>query len=323
LKNSLIFFDNTGTIIRYDNNQKIIWKKNYYSKSEKKINPKLTFKINKNKLIIIDNLAKLHLINLENGNLIWSKNSDYPFNSEIKVYNDMFFAVDYKNIIRCFKLEDGSECWSLQTENSLTVSASKYSIITINGQVIFNNSVGDITAIDIETGLITWQLPTQNSNIINETYSFKTSKLVSDGNSIYFSNNKKEIYSINSENGSINWKNKINSNLTPIIIQNLIFTISEDGFLYTLEKKQGNIIRVNDIYKDYKPKKRKNIKPVGFTIGRDLLYLSNNDGKLIVVQLTSGSVLKVEKISSDLVSKPFIYDKNLFVIKNGSIIKYN
>lgn len=323
LKNSLIFFDNTGTIIRYDNNQKIIWKKNYYSKSEKKINPKLTFKINKNKLIIIDNLAKLHLINLENGNLIWSKNSDYPFNSEIKVYNDMFFAVDYKNIIRCFKLEDGSECWSLQTENSLTVSASKYSIITINGQVIFNNSVGDITAIDIETGLITWQLPTQNSNIINETYSFRTSKLVSDGNSIYFSNNKNEIYSINSENGSINWKNKINSNLTPIIIQNLIFTISEDGFLYTIEKKQGNIIRVNDIYKDYKPKKRKDIKPVGFTIGRDLLYLSNNDGKLIVVQLTSGSVLKVEKISSDLVSKPFIYDKNLFVIKNGSIIKYN
>ena len=323
LKNSLIFFDNTGTIIRYDNNQKIIWKKNYYSKSEKKINPKLTFKINKNKLIIIDNLAKLHLINLENGNLIWSKNSDYPFNSEIKVYNDMFFVVDYKNIIRCFKLEDGSECWSLQTENSLTVSASKYSIITINGQVIFNNSVGDITAIDIETGLITWQLPTQSSNIINETYSFRTSKLVSDGNSIYFSNNKNEIYSINSENGSINWKNKINSNLTPIIIQNLIFTISEDGFLYTIEKKQGNIIRVNDIYKDYKPKKRKNIKPVGFTIGRDLLYLSNNDGKLIVVQLTSGSVLKVEKISSDFVSKPFIYDKNLFVIKNGSIIKYN
>ena len=146
---------------------------------------------------------------------------------------------------------------------------------------------------------------------------------MSDGNSIYFSNNKNEIYSINSENGSINWKNKINSNLTPIIIQNLIFTISEDGFLYTIEKKQGNIIRVNDIYKDYKPKKRKNIKPVGFTIGRDLLYLSNNDGKLIVVQLTSGSVLKVEKISSDFVSKPFIYDKNLFVIKNGSIIKYN
>ena len=36
LKNGIIFFDNKGSIIRFSNNQKIIWKKNYYSKFEKK-----------------------------------------------------------------------------------------------------------------------------------------------------------------------------------------------------------------------------------------------------------------------------------------------
>ena len=271
----------------------------------------------------MDNLAKLYSININNGNLIWSNSNDYPFNSEIKIYKNKFFAVDYKNIIRCFNIKDGSECWSLQTENSLTVSGSKYSIIINNEQVIFNNSVGDITAVDIESGLINWQLPTQNTNIINETFNFKTSKLVSDGRSIYFSNNRDEIYSINIQNGSINWKNKVNSNLKPILIENLIFTISEDGFLFTLEKKQGNIIRVNDIYKSYNSKNRKKIKPTGFTIGRDLLYLSNNDGKLFVVELTSGNILKEERISRDFISKPFIHDKKLFVVKNGSIIKYN
>jgi outer membrane protein assembly factor BamB len=39
--------------------------------------------------------------------------------------------------------------------------------------IVFSNSIGDITAADIESGLITWQLPTQSSNIINETYNFK------------------------------------------------------------------------------------------------------------------------------------------------------
>ena len=34
--NSIIFFDNKGTIINFDQNSKIIWKKNFYSKSEKK-----------------------------------------------------------------------------------------------------------------------------------------------------------------------------------------------------------------------------------------------------------------------------------------------
>ena len=41
LEDGLIFFDNKGTIIRYDLNGKVIWKKNIYSKSEKKLNPKL------------------------------------------------------------------------------------------------------------------------------------------------------------------------------------------------------------------------------------------------------------------------------------------
>ena len=43
LEDGLIFFDNKGTIIRYDLNGKVIWKKNIYSKSEKKLNPKLFF----------------------------------------------------------------------------------------------------------------------------------------------------------------------------------------------------------------------------------------------------------------------------------------
>ena len=36
LDDGLIFFDKKGSIIRYDEKQKVLWKKNHYSKSEKK-----------------------------------------------------------------------------------------------------------------------------------------------------------------------------------------------------------------------------------------------------------------------------------------------
>ena len=36
LEDGLIFFDKKGTIIRYNNNKKIVWKNNHYSKPEKK-----------------------------------------------------------------------------------------------------------------------------------------------------------------------------------------------------------------------------------------------------------------------------------------------
>ena len=323
LKDGLIFFDKKGNILRFNDNQKIIWKKNYYSKTEKKLNPKLLFSMKGKNLIVADNIAKIFLVNSISGDLIWSKKSDYPFNSQIKIYKDRFFVVDYKNILRCFYLKDGSECWNVQTEDSFTISNSKYSLIIVNDLVIFNNSVGDITAVNILSGLIKWQLPTQKSSIINETYNFNYSRLVSDGNSIYFSNNKNQFFSVDLNTGTTNWINEVSSILTPVIIGNYIFTVSEDGYLFTFQKKQGNIIRINDLYKNYDLKKRKKLKPIGFLVGQNNLYLTNSDGALIVVKLISGNILKIEKVSRGLISKPYIYNGELFIVKNGSIVKYD
>ena len=323
LSDGIIFFDKKGSIIRYNNNQKVIWKKNHYSKSEKKLKPKLNFLVDGQNLLVADSIAKYYSININNGELNWSKNNDYPFNSNIKKYKDKIFVIDYKNTLRCYKINDGSECWNLQTEDSFTISNIKYSLIIIKDNVIFNNSIGDITAVDVETGLITWQLPTQSSSIINETFNFKSSKLVSDGISIFFSNNKNQFYSIDSKTGTTNWINKVNSNIRPILIGNLIFTISNEGYLYLIDKNKGNIIRITDLFLNYKDKKRKNIYPIGFVIGNKNLFLTNSDGKIIIAGIEDGKVTKIEKVSGGLVSEPFIFNNNLYVIRNGSINEYN
>ena len=323
LENGLVFFDKKGSIIRYDENSKIIWKKNYYSKSEKKLSPKLSFYKEKENIYIIDTIGKIYSIDILNGDLNWKNNNNYPFNSEIKISQEKLFAVDYNNILRCFNKKDGSQCWKYQTETSLTLSNTKYSIILYKNNVIFSNSLGDVTSIDISSGTVNWQIPTQSNLILNQSYNFKNSRLVGDDNSIYFSNNQNQFYSIDIKNGFINWMNQINSSLTPILIQDTIFTISDEGYLYTLQKKEGNIIRINDIYEIYKPKERKKIKPIGFKIGNEKLYLTNNDGKILVIDLSTGKVVKTQKISRETISKPFINNENLYIIKNGSIIKFN
>ena len=220
-------------------------------------------------------------------------------------------------------MKDGSECWNVKTEESFIVSNSKFSIIIKDNLVIFNNSIGDITAVDISSGSIKWQLPTQKSTIINETFNFNYSKLISDGNSIYFSNNKGQFYSIDLITGTINWINEISSTFSPIIIEDYIFTVSEKGNFFTLQKSSGNIIRINNLYKNHNIKKKKNLKPSGFVIGNNKLYLSNSDGSLIIVDLNSGKILKIEKITKGFISKPIIHKEKLFIVKNGSIIQYN
>ena len=322
-ENGLIYFDNKGSILRFGNNKKIIWKKNYYTKLEIKSNPKLTFNIYKDKLIVVDNISNLYLINLNNGNLIWKKNNDYPFNSEIKIHEDKFYVVDYLNTLKCYKLADGSECWNVKTEDAFTISDTKNSIIVVNNRLVFNNSIGDITAVDINTGSIIWQTPTQSSKIKDKTYNFKISQIVSDGESVFFSNNNNEFYSIDLKTGILNWLNNINSSVTPIILNNLIFTVSKDGYFYVIQKKQGNIIRINDIYKNLQIKKFNKKEPVGFVIGKDFFYMTNMDGKLMKINLNNVKIVKIENISKSRVSKPIIFNKKLYVVRNGSILEYN
>jgi len=103
----------------------------------------------------------------------------------------------------------------------------------------------------------------------------------------------------------------------------LIFTVSNDGYLYVIEKNKGNILRITDLFSNYKIKKRKEIEPVGFVIGNTNLYLTNSDGKIIIADLSEGKVLNIEKVSGDFVSEPFIFNNNLYVVRNGSIVQYN
>jgi outer membrane protein assembly factor BamB len=319
----VIFYNNKGTIILYDQNQKVVWEKNFYNKSEKKLKPRLNFAVHKNILIVIDDIAKYYAIDIETGDIMWSKNNIAPFNSEIKIKDDFFYVVDYRNILRSISIKDGLEFWNLKTEESLTKSYTKTSIVIEKENIYFNNSIGDITAVNLKSGQLIWQLPTQSSTVNKNSFQISNSKLVINENSILFSNNKNEFYSIDTKTGLTNWKNEISSALRPVVVGTFIVTVSDKGYLYIVDKKTGNIIRINDLHQNYKVKKRKDIFTTGFFIARNKVYLTNDDGKLIIANLDTGNIININKISSDKILQPYINNNNLFLIKNGSIIKFN
>ncbi len=319
----IIFFDNKGSILKFNEKSKLIWKKNYYSKNEKKLKPILQFDNNGKFLIVADNIAKYYMLDLISGNLVWSKKNLAPFNSQVKIYKDKFFIIDFSNTLRCFSIKDGKELWNIKTENSLIRSQKKLSMVIVNNLIYFNNSIGDISAVNIDTAELLWQLPTQSSLIYEAAFSLETSDIITDSNSLFFSNNKNQFFSIDLGSGSFNWENKANSNLKPTLVGDYLFTVSIEGYLMVIEKNTGNIIRVTDIFKNFKQKKRKEIKPTGFIVGFKNIYLSTNNGRIIVIDTSSGKIKSVHKIDNEKISRPTILDKNLFVVKDNAIIKLN
>lgn len=321
--NTIIFFDDKGTILNFNEDSELVWRLNVYKKSDKKHKPILYFASNKNTLIVADNIANYYAVNINDGKLIWFKKNTSPFNSQIKIYKDKIFVVDFENILRCYSIKDGKELWKYKTEKSLIKSQQKLSVIINNkkNNIFFLNSLGDLTSLNLDTGSLIWQTPTQSTDIYENSFLLKNSDLIYANNSIYFSNNKNEFFAINEKTGVMKWKQNINSNLRPTFADNLIFTISLEGYLTLLDPRNGNILRMTNIFDRIKKSKIKNIKPTGFVVSQKKIYVSLNNGKLITVDLESGKSEDILKLSSEKISRPHVLNNNMYITRDNAILK--
>ena len=318
---NLIFFDSKGSIVKFDQNSDLLWKKNFYNKQEKKNHPILFFAKNETTLIVADSISKYYALNIKTGEILWTKYNNAPFISDIKINDDKFFVVDSNNVLSCISIIDGTLIWQNKSENNIIKSTKKISIVINKDKVIFNNSVGDISALDINNGNLKWIITTGDKDTSIKPYLLKLSELVISKNSLIFSNNNNSFYSVNLANGLINWTQNINSYLRPAIVNDFIFTVTNEGYLIVIDKTTGNIIRITDIFDKFKIKQRTKIKPVGFVIGLENLYLSTDNGKLLVIDVLTGRTNLILKIDKNKISKPFISNNSLYLVKDDSIIR--
>ena len=58
-------------------------------------------------------------------------------------------------------------------------------------------------------------------------------------------------------------------------------------------------------------------------MGSENIYLTTNHGRLIIIDIISGKIKSILKIDNELISRPFVLNQDLYIIKNNSIIKLN
>ena len=319
----LIFFDKKGSIIRFGEKSKIKWKVNHYTKKEKKLLPILKLAKTKKNLLVIDNLAKLYLLDSSNGKLLWTLDHEVSFMSQIKIDDDKFYLLDANNTFICFSVLDGKKIWQFKSKKKLINSQKETSVILNEESVIFNNSNGEIISLDKLNGNLNWITPTIEYGESFQSYLVKNSDLVLNENNIYFSNNDNSFFSLDVNLGFVNWRQNINSYLRPVIIDNIILTISPKGYLHIIEKNSGNIIRTTDIFYNLKKRKREKIKINGFVSTKEKIYLSTNNGKIIKINIKDGSLDLIYRISRNKVSKPYVNNSKLFIVKDNGIVKIN
>ena len=322
-KNHLFYFDSNGSIIKFDNTSNVVWKQNHYSKQDKKLQPILFFGKSGENLFIADSIANYYVINKNSGKLKWKKKHSSSFNSQIKIFENKALVIDMENQLRCFSLETGQLLWSVKTQQSLLRSQKKQSLIIVKDKIFFSNSIGDVTAVNISNGNIIWQTPTQSNVTFGNTYFLKLSDIVSDKESIFVSNNNSQFFSIDLLSGVINWKQDFSSELRPAIIGDFLVTISDNGLLVVMNKETGQIIRINDLFKNIKEKRKKDYQPIGFLIGKFNIYASTNNGRILIINFKNGKIEKTLKLDNNKLQRPVYFNKSLYIAKDNSIIRLN
>ena len=318
--NSLVFFTGKGEIFKTSTDFEEYWKVNHYTKKEKKLKPILYFAQSGTDILVLDNLSKVYSIKLETGELNWTIESKVGFNSNAKIIKNSVVAVDFDNVIRAFSVKDGKELWNFDTDNPFIKSQKKLSLVTKGEVVFFINSIGDVTALNANDGSLVWQTPTQSTLIFQDAFTLENSDIIFANDTIYFSNNRNEFFAIDAISGFLKYKQNINSILRPTVIEDYVFSISKEGFLFVIDDKTGNVLRITNIFKNIENKKNQ-IEPTGFILAQNKIYVSLNNGKLIKLNAVSGNEEGFYKIGKSRINRPNVFDDGMFILKSNAIIK--
>ena len=80
-----------------------------------------------------------------------------------------------------------------------------------------------------------------------------------------------------------------------------------------LNKNDGNLIRINNILKNIKKKRRKNYIPVGFIISNDKVYVSTKNGRLFIINFSDSTFQKILKLDREKIQRPVFFKKELYI----------
>ena len=318
-KSNIIFSDDNGTIFSINERGRVIWKKNIYKKSYKKIYKNLVFSIYEGNIYIADNIGFVYSVNLTDGKLLWIKSFEVPIKSNIKVFNNKIFLINQDNKIFCLNTKDGSLVWNILSISSFIKSQSLLSLaITKFGDLIAITSAADIYKISANTGDIFWSRNTADSLNIDATDFFNSSEIVIDDDNIIFSSGS-STFSLSLASGITNWKQEVSSTSTPIISGKNIFIVSDPGYFVILDKNTGEIISSSNILKILKRKKQKT-KVTGFIMGSNKIYSMTLNGFLIVSSVASGVPEFFKKVGASNISPLIINNGKLYILTDKSKI---
>ncbi len=314
-ENRVITSDIKGNIIIFSINENKVLKFNFYKKKYKKFSKILNIIVENNIIYVSDNLGYLYAYDYKKDKVVWAKNFKVPFRSNLKIFENTLIASNQINNLYFFDKKTGLLKKSIPTEETILKNNFKNNLSLNKETLFFLNTYGSLYSINANSYEINWFINLNQSVDINPSNLFFGSQIVNDSRYLAISSNL-FTYILDTRTGSILFKKNFSIKIKPIIINSLLFSITENNFLVSIDLKSGKEIFSHNIdqlianFLDTK-KKKADLKNIFIVNNEIFIFLKNS---YILKIGINGKLKKIDKLPSKINSHPIFFDNSMILI---------
>ena len=321
-RNLLLTSDSKGNIIVYSlEDKKILYKYNFYKKKLNNVKKKLYYILRDGFLYVSDNMGYLYVYNYLENNIIWAKKFDAPFRSNLKIDNNKLFLADENNNLFIVDIRNGNILRKIPSEEILVKNNFVNNLSINKNNLFFLNTFGSLYSINKDDLKVNWFVNVNSSINSNLEKLFNSNEIkILKNNLIITTNNILHVF--DSDNGSTKFKIPIDSQISPVVNNDYIFTITKNNYLVSVQISTGKIIysyEINQLISNYLKSKKKeiNIKLIRLINSQFFVFLDN----AFVVKLSLDGVIKdIFKLPKKMDSNPIFIENSLIYLNNKNKI---
>ena len=326
LENNVILTDIKGNILVYSTASKdIIYKYNFYKKKYKNIKKIISIKVENNIIYASDNIGFIYALDYVDRKLLWAKNYNVPFRSNLKIFKDKLILANQDNKLFFINKINGNRVKVIPTEQEILKNNFFNSLALKGDSLLFLNNYGSLYSINANNERINWFLNLNQSISSRSNNLFFSNPIVIYKNKLIISSDP-NLYILDYNTGIVEYKNTISSIVKPIVTKENIFFITKNNLLICfdlIKKKVVYSIDISQMVAEYYETKKKSINIKSAAILNNDLYIFLKNSYFIQFNVL-GKIEDIHKFKSKINSEPiFVNDSIIYLDKKNKLIIVN
>ena len=277
-----------------------------------------------NSLFVATGAGQLHALDLENGNVSWTKALSGATRSGPLVHLGNLFVTTMSGDIDAFSYA-GTKLWTHEADTSLTGILGPTKAAGAGNGLFTLEPAGELKAL-LDNGKEAWSLDLAvqgTTGALGDRISDSRALPVVNGNFILVSSWSDRTIGIVASTGTKLWEAPVGSTATPAVTAQNIFLVSKDGKLRALRRDTGAQVWATELTRKTQDRRVPGVGYFGPLLAGGHLIVGTSEGYIQYYHISNGTFVREINVGSPLVTDMTLAKGTLLVTTiDGKIRAY-